>query len=273
MKTKIQKSPWHSKLIVLTRHMKDWMDGNGLAGASAILMLVTLIGATGCQSYRDSTDGSVAGPFYHPKNHQLANDEWPEDITVVAVMPLTAGRGDQWTEQGLELMQPVLTEELARFDLFEAITITPDKLTALTGVPRVRPHDLLPNNFPAIIAALDKQRIDRKICAAVLFCEIDTFRPYPPLAMGWKFRMFNLKTGDLVWAFDEVFNVGDPSVNNSLRRYMRTKRMTHMDIFRDSLVIDSPRVLARYSLTTALETMRKKKPKVIQETADSTISR
>jgi antitoxin component of MazEF toxin-antitoxin module len=46
-----------------------------------------------------------------------------------------------------------------------------------------------------------------------------------------------------------------------------------MDIFRDSLVIDSPRVLARYSLTTALETMRKKTPKVVHKTADNTNSR
>ena len=170
-------------------------------------------------------------------------------------------------------MQPVLTEELARFDLFEAITVTPDKLRALTGALKVRPHDYLPNNFPAIIGALDKQRTDLKVCNAVLFCEMDTFRPYPPLAVGWKFRLFNLETGELVWAFDEVFNAGDPRVNNSVRRYLRTQRMTHMDIFRDSLVIDSPRVLARYSLAAALETMRKKKPKEVQKTADNTTSR
>jgi hypothetical protein len=271
MKPLKQKDFWFSQLNVLTRRVKDWMDG--FPGAPAIIMLAILTGGTGCQSIRGLRDGSVQGPFHEPHNHHLANDEWSDDITVVAVMPLTSGRGDQWADQGLELMQPMLTEELARFDLFEAITITPDKLTALTGVPKVRPHDYLPNNFPAIIAALDKQRTDRKVCNAVLFCEMDTFRPYPPLAMGWKFRLFNLKTGDLVWAFDEVFNVGDPRVNNSLRRYMRTQRMTHMDIFRDSLVIDSPRVLARYSLTTALETMRKKNPKVVQETADNTTSR
>jgi len=264
-------NPWIDQLNVLARRVKDWM--NGLPGTPAVLLLALLQYGTGCQSIRDSIDGSVIGPFHEPHNHHLANGGWSDDITVVAVMPLTPGRGDQWTEQGMELMQPILTEELARFNLFEAITVTSAKLTALTGTPRVRPHEYLPNNFPAVIAALDKQRTDRKVCDAVLFCELDTFRPYPPMAMGWKFRLFNLGTGDLVWTFDEVFNVGDPRVNNSLRRYMRTQRMTHMDIFRDSLVIDSPRVLARYSLTTALETMRKKKPKVVQETADSTTSR
>ena len=271
MKTLQRNNSWLGQLNMLTRHVKDWMDG--FPGAPAVLMLSLLPVVIGCQSIRDSWDGSVMGPFHEPHNHHLANGQWSDDITVVAIMPLTPGRGDQWTEQGLELMQPVLTEELARFDLFEAITITPEKLTALTGAPRVRAHDALPNNFPVIIGALDKQHTDRKICNAVLFCELDTFRPYPPMAMGWKFRLFNLETGDLVWAFDEIFNVGNPRVNNSLRRYMRTQRMTHMDIFRDSLVIDSPRVLARYSLTTALETMRKKKPKVVQETADNTTSR
>ena len=271
MKKNMQTNPWRRDLNMLTRRIRDWM--NGLPGTPAALMLATLLGGTGCQSIRDSMDGSVVGPFHKPQNHHLANGEWPDEIGVVAVLPLTSGHGDSWTEQGLTLMQPVLTEELARFDLFEAITVTPEKLRALTGALQVRPHDYLPNNFPAIIGALDKQRTDRKVCNAVLFCEMDTFRPYPPMAVGWKFRLFDLETGELVWAFDEVFNVGDPRVNNSVRRFMRTQRMTHMDIFRDSLVIDSPRVLARYSLTSVLETMRKKKPKVIQETADSTISR
>ncbi len=262
---------WPNTLDALTRRIKDWMDG--LPGAPAVLLLALLQYGTGCQSISDSWDGSVMGPFHEPHNYHLSKGEWSDDITVVAIMPLTSGRGDQWTDLGLELMQPVLTEELARFDLFEAITITPEKLLALTGTLKVRAHEDLPNNFPAIITALDKQSTDRRVCDAVLFCEMDTFRPYPPMAVGWKFRLFSLDTGNLVWAFDEVFNVGDPRVNNSLRRYMRTQRMTHMDIFRDSLVIDSPRVLARYSLTTTLETMRKKKPKVVLKTADNTTSR
>jgi len=271
MKLLQQKDSWLNQLKMFTHCIKDWMDG--LLGAPAVLMMSLLPFGTGCQAIRDSRDGSVIGPFHEPHNHHLANGGWSDDITIVAIMPLTSGRGNQWTDLGLELMQPVLTEELAQFDLFESITITPEKLLALTGTSKVRAHEALPNNFPAIIAALDKQRTDRKVCDAVLFCEMDIFRPYPPLAVGWKFRLFNLNTGDLVWAFDEVFNVGASRVNNSLRRYMRTQRMTHMDIFRDSLVIDSPRVLARYSLTTALETMRKKKPKVVKKTADNTINR
>ena len=112
---------------------------------------------------------------------------------------------------------------------------------------------------------------DRKVCGKKL---TDIIEQAIDGGVGTvQLREKDLNTGDLVWAFDEVFNVGNPRVNNSLRRYMRTQRMTHMDIFRDSLVIDSPRVLARYSLTTALETMRKKKPKVVQETADNTSSR
>lgn len=240
-----------------------------LSGAGVILFAGMLL--SGCGHLRDAMDGSIRGPFYQSHNHHLANNDWPDEIDVVAVMPLAPGRGDRWTEQGVELMQQILTEELARFDLFEAITITPAKLHALTGTEQVRPHDFLPNKFPTIIAALDKQRTDRKVCDAVLFCEIDTFRPYPPLAVGWKFRLFNLETGELVWAFDEVFNSGDPRVNNSVRRYMRTQRMTHMDVFRDSLVVDSPRVLARYSLTEALETMRKNVPKEIPQTADGSV--
>lgn len=239
-------------------------------GTTQILTLVVLLlGSVGCQTVEDWTDGSVQGPFHQSNNFNLPAGEWPADIQLVAVMPLVGSHGNDLAQRGAELLQPVFTEELSKFTLFETITITPDKLQALLGVNEVRPLDPLPHQFQKIIASLDKSNPDRKVCHAVLFCELTRYNPYPPLSMGWKFRIFDLKTGQTIWAFDEVFDTGNPNVANSARRYMRENKLTSMSIFRDTRVMDSPRALAGYSLAAALATMRENKIKASKETADT----
>lgn len=264
-------TPWHNQLRTLVRHAQDWIDGN-FPPAPACLAAVLLLGS-GCTAIRDSWDPTVRGPFHEVRNFYTAANNWQDDVQVVAVMPLVSGHGDDWSLQGVEHMQPVLTEELARFNQFEAVTITQRRLVALTGVKHVRPLEPLPNKFQEIIQHLNKEKGTRKVIDAVLFCELSTYRPYPPLAMGWKLHLYDLKSQQLVWAFDEVFNTGDPRLHNSVRRYMRDHRLTTMPNFREIMILSSPRALARYSLSAALETMQKKNAKDDKESADTTSSR
>ena len=258
------------RLRLYIKRARDWMDGN-FPPAPACLAAALLLGS-GCTAIKESWDGSVRGPFHEIHNYYSADNDWQDNIQVVAVMPLVPGRGDEWSLQGVEHMQPVLTEELTRCNQFEAITITPHRLRALTGIKQVRPLAKLPNKFQEIIQHLDKEKGTRKVVDAILFCELSSYRPYPPLAMGWKLHLFDLETQQLVWAFDEVFDAGDPRLVNSLRRHIRDYRLTTLDNFREIMIIDSPRSLARYSLSTALETMRKKNTKEVKETADTTSS-
>ncbi len=222
----------------------------------------------GCQITSDWMDGSVQGPFHQPSNFHLAMDDWPADVQLVAVMPLVASAGNELAARGVETMQQVFSEALAKQTVFESLTITPEKLQGLVGVIKVRPLEPLPHQFQKVIASLDKANPDRKVCHAVLFCELTRYNPYPPLTLGWRLRAFDLTSGQLIWAFDEVFDAGNPRVTNSARQFFREQNLTSMALFRDTLVVDSPRAFAAYSLSEIFATMQKKKAQVSSQTTD-----
>ncbi len=271
MKLATKTTNWKKQLNTIAQRVQNWIDGNFPPAPACLVASILLLG-NGCAAVRDSLDGSVKGPFHEVHNYYSAANGWQDEIQVVAVMPLVSGRGNEGSQQGVEQMQPVLTEELARFDQFEAITITQEKLTGLVGVKQVRPLEPLPNKFQEIIKHLNKEKGTRQVVDAIMFCELSTYRPYPPLAMGWKMHLYDMKSQELIWAFDEVFNVGDTRMNNSARRFLRNQRLTTMANFSEIMIFDSPRALARYSLHEIMGTMRKKNTKELEKTADTTSS-
>jgi len=56
-------------------------------------------------------------------------------------------------------------------------------------------------------------------CDAVLFCQLTVFQAYAPLAVGWRFKMVDVRTRQILWVADEVFDAGQRSVLNGARRY------------------------------------------------------
>jgi len=36
-------------------------------------------------------------------------------------------------------------------------------------------------------------------CDAVLFCELSTFRAYAPLAVGWRMKLVDVRTRQILW--------------------------------------------------------------------------
>ncbi|MEC8928585.1 MAG: hypothetical protein VX705_05170 [Verrucomicrobiota bacterium] len=233
----------------------------GLAG------LALMLGGTGCKTL-SRLDSSYWGPFHQTHNHYVAPTGIGH-VRRVAVMPLVAGRGNSLTIRGTELLQPVLNEELARAGVFESVPLTKRKLEYLTGAPEVRPDEPLPNNFAEILQRMNKRDDAEEVCQAVLFCELTTYRPDPPMALGWKLHLFDLKSGELLWAFDETFDAGNPKVSNSLRRFLRTHRLVTDPAAHEWMVLNSPRHLSRFSLAMALDTLRKNIPKEPLETADN----
>ncbi|MSR66894.1 MAG: hypothetical protein EXS24_05925 [Pedosphaera sp.] len=232
-----------------------------LSCAVAILSLFL----SGCTTLEDAFDSSTLGPFHTIQNFKLAGGQLPDELRRVAVLPLLPARGSKLAEHGSEHLQAVLTDELSRSGLFSVLTITPEKLHGLSGQRAVRAEDPLPFNF------LETLKSETE-CQAVLFCELSVYQPYPPISVGWKFHLFDIKTGELLWSFDEVFDAGKPTVANSCRRYTRQSRLTSVPATKEGLVIDSPSTLARYGLDEAINTM-KKTPKVVQSSADTSSNR
>jgi hypothetical protein len=66
-------------------------------------------------------------------------------------------------------------------------------------------------------------------CDAVLFCHLTTFRSSPPLAIGWRFKLADVKTGAILWAADEVFDANNPDVAKAAQQYEK-QRQPHQSV-------------------------------------------
>jgi hypothetical protein len=234
--------------------MKSKMLKSILAGA-------LILGPLGCAQIAKRSDPSYTGPFHAVANVYISPDGLPTNLQRVAVMPLVPGRGNRSAERGVPLIQQVLTEELSRARIFDVITLTPDKLDTLVGVQALYADSRLPIGFTS--------RIEEETgCQAILFAELTTFRAYPPVAVGWKLHLFDLASEELIWATDEVFDAGQATVANALRRHIREKLSPNNAAATQLLVLDSPREMARFSLGELIGTFMQKNPKVTLKSAD-----
>ena len=226
------------------------------------LLAALFCGGTACQQVAKLNNGAYIGPFYTVGNVYETPEGLESHIKRVAMMPLTSGRGNRNAERGVPQMQAVLTEEFSRNRIFDIVTVTPDRSQRIFGRRAIYADEPLPHDFLQIL-----QR--ETGCQAVLFTELTTFRAYPPVALGWKIHLFDLESEKLIWAVDEVFDGGQSPVANSLRRHIRKNHSTHNSAATEILVLDSPREMARYSLSELIPTLVKKNPKETVEVAES----
>ena len=238
--------------------MKSTMLQSMLAGA-------LFLGSLGCGQIAKLSDSSFTGPFHTVANVYISPDGLPANLQRVAVMPLVPGRGNRSAERGVPLIQQLFTEELSRARIFDVVTLTPDRLDTLIGIKALYADSRLPVEFISKIK-------EETGCQAVLFAELTTFRAYPPVAVGWKLHLFDLETEELIWAADEVFDGGQASVANALRRHIREKLSPNNAAATQLLVLDSPREMARFSLGELIGTFSQKNPKVTLKSADNTNS-
>jgi len=185
-----------------------------------------------------------------------------ENVRRVAILPLIPSRGNREAERGVAFLQPILTEEFSRNRIFDVVTVTPDRLRRLFHRQSIYADEPLPYDFLTTIHR-------ETGCQAILFAELTTFRAYPPIALGWKLHLFDLESEKLIWAVDEVFDGGQSPVANSLRRHIRRNHASHGDAATKILVLDSPREMARFSLSQLTPTLMKKNPKVTVNPAEA----
>ncbi len=200
----------------------------------------------GCESVALVRGEHIKGPDYQPANfHQLPTG-LPEKIRRVAVLPLVAAARGAQAEAGTETMQAVLVAELVRAGNFEIVVVSADELTHATGRAQWTAEEQLP---PALL-----QRLRGRLgCDAVLFSRLTEYRAYPPLAVGWSFKLVECpaKPGAaprILWAAEAVFDAGNPAVVNSARRYYLSELKMAGPLADSQAVLHTPRRFAQYTL-------------------------
>lgn len=201
---------------------------------------------SGCASHK--LNDSVFGPGYQPANVMCKNPKLPSEVRRVAVLPLAIPFQRPAFEHGLDTLEPVLQAELKKTGRFECRWISRADAQSWTGQAQWLTDEKLPTSF------FNTLRTETG-CDAVLFCELREYRPYPPLATGWRFRLVDQTGKDTLWAADEVFDAGDGTVVNAARRYQQDHEELPAALQDSRTILNSPRRFGQYTAASLLATL------------------
>lgn len=148
---------------------------------------------------------------YKPDNVFYWNQTLPPTLQRVAILPLTADRGCDYTVDRCAL-EEVLYSELVKTKRFEVVRMTPEVLRSETGRSSWRAEDPLPPGFLGRIRQATG-------CDAVIFSEVTLFRGFTPLAIGWRMRLVEAPSGRTLWAVDETFDARDRRILAAASRH------------------------------------------------------
>ncbi|HXS67999.1 MAG TPA: hypothetical protein VN761_04095 [Candidatus Polarisedimenticolia bacterium] len=179
----------------------------------AALMLAPAFGGVlaGCAPIGTPRD-IVRVSTYHPQNVFVNVPSLPVNIRRVVVLPLTCDESSYDAVEGRALLEPVLRAELVKTKKFEVVSANTDFLKNRMGKDDWGSEETLPPEFFDLLR-------ENSGCDAVLFARLTVYRPYPPLVIGWRLRLVEAQTRKTIWAADEVFDAGQPAVENGARRH------------------------------------------------------
>ncbi|HXT13377.1 MAG TPA: hypothetical protein VN873_17605 [Candidatus Angelobacter sp.] len=195
----------------------------------------------------------VRGKGYQPQNVFVATNGLPSDLRRVAMLPTSCDESDSVLVDGRNELQPILMEQLIKTKKFEVVSANSDALkTRLTRADWSSEEPLPPD----LLALLQQQ----SGCDAVMFSRLTVFRAYPPLEVGWRMRLVDVRTGHTLWAADEIFNGGEISVDNGARRHQLTEERVPSGAPDEWFIRNSPDKFGEYTAARLLATLPPRQP-------------
>jgi hypothetical protein len=190
----------------------------------------------------------VRGSSYQPENVYAATNALPANVRRVVVLPLVCDENNYDLTEGRAALEPVMRDELIKTKKFEIVSSDSDFLQNRTGRADWASDETLP---PELFNLLR----DNSGCDAVLLCRLTVFRAYPPLAVGWRVRLVDAQTGRTIWAADEVFDAGQPKVDNGARRHQLTQERGPNGAPDEWFIQNSPSKFGQYAAARLLATL------------------
>jgi hypothetical protein len=88
-----------------------------------------------------------------------------------------------------------------------------------------------------------------------LFVDITAYRAYRPLSLGIRAKLAEVSDRRLIWSFDEVFSMTDPSIVNAVRHFYMADEYTSAPFDLSTDALDSPGRFASYVADTVFKTL------------------
>lgn len=202
---------------------------------------------TGCHTVATPSD-VLLGKGYQPQNVYTEKGALPKNIRRVAVLPLVCDENNTVMVEGRAALEPVLVNELIKTKKFEVVSTDGAFLQNRTSRSAWNGEEALP---PDLFALLH----ENSACDAVLFSRLTVFRAYPPLAIGWRLRLVDAETGRTLWAADEVFDGGEPSVTDGARRHQLAEEHDPYGVPNEWFIENSPSKFGQYTAARLFATL------------------
>jgi hypothetical protein len=210
----------------------------------AILFCASFVGCTPVGTPRDL----VRGKSYQPQNVFVGAGALPVNIRRVVVLPLVCDENNTVLREGRAELEPVLLDELIKTKRFEVVSSDSDFLKNRTTRAEWGSEETLPPEFFLLLR-------DNSGCDAVLFSRLTVFRAYPPLAVGWRIRLVDAQTRRTIWSADEVFDGGQPAVENGARRHQLTEERVPSGAPDEWFIQNSPSKFGQYTAARLFATL------------------
>ena len=188
----------------------------------------------------------LAGCTGEPENrlgHYTAPRRDLVSVRRVAMLPLANESDHPGTEVGL-------SEELFRAvqacQLFHVWPLDPQDPDA-AALPAVGTQPLSLHDLARLRSALGTD--------AVLAGTVTRWQPYPRMQTGLYLRLVDLRTGEVLWAVDHVWDTTDEHTQRRISRFFRRRMGTGSDPFGWELGTVSPRAFQKFIAHEVAETL------------------
>lgn len=187
-------------------------------------------------------------PDYRPDNVFAYPPKLSLKLQRVAVLPLAASVATGNLPEGCETLTPMLWEQLVKTKRFEVVAVDSAQLRRCTGRSAWAGTESLPPDFFVYLRR-------EYGCDAVLFGELTTYRPYTPIAVGWRLKLVDAQTGQIIWAADELFDAAKPAVAKAAGHFEQKRSVLPILASENWVALNSPRRFGSYSAAAVLNTL------------------
>ena len=200
----------------------------------------------GCSSTKPSLP--ELGARFEPKNVYRAMEVLPGDLQRVVLMPVTVATPELATLDHRNQLARILEEELRKAHRFEVVRATPEELRRGFGKESFSAGETLPADLLSRIQSAHS-------ADGVLFVQIASYRPFPPVAIGWKLRLVTADQGRTLWSLDETFDASQAEVARSARDYFRGHHTGSAELADPQADLRSPTRFCRYTGQAVWQTL------------------
>lgn len=92
-------------------------------------------------------------------------------------------------------------------------------------------------------------------CNAVLTGTVTTYQPYPHLSIGLKLKLIDLADGQLLWAFEQIWDTSDKTTEKRIKDYFQAHIRSEITPLHEQLVVVSSLKFVKFVAYEVAKTM------------------